>query len=854
MERVQTNINGISTTSEYQDGDCISLVNLRPKNGALIPVSPRKVVNSLTDHYEIIFVHKGAHYENWIGVQNVQGSGKVTVHILEEDTNRRRTFSIPDIIVSIEQIGNTLSIITANNIYYLLYRNTTYSFLGELPELPVIEFRTGEEYTQKKFYNSFVNEGSVTKENFIEMTKAALYMARQELADDKSPVFYDSFFVRYAFRLYDNTITKHSPPILVMPPTEIVKMMWVHYRFKDGHINGLRGTNPSVSVKGFNFTISYDLSHLSAWTDIIQSVDIFISPYMAIATPENIGSHFKTSDDEKWYTDFVIEKLTSGNIASVKQNSLFYFVKSLEIGTFGRNMIFPEENADTKLMENIAQRDQMTDDNFSQHKYGANVSYVYNNRLHIADIKTTFFNGFHPGYFQWNGTYNGIEQPDRMVRQIIAEVELQTETVSGKVYSIYGVRGSVPELFTSAFISYPDARAKKMNIYMIAQNGYCYLARSLKLQPHDFLNLAYFVNDNLEPVVYPSNYPRPTNEPETGGSVSIRESNKLKVSELNNPLNFPNVNTYLVGNGSIMAMATNIMNVSDWNYGQYPLYVFTSEGIWTLNVGDGTAVYSTVTAPTYNEAPTVPVVSPTPIGVVFVTKRGLHIINGQQVNYITPHIEQDRLPINESVFDELRGMLHPLPVYNFKNYLEGLKNMFYNPYENELVIAGKREGFNYVLNLDTNLIHQSTESVDLIVRNIYPRLMGIADRKIKDFAQSYTPDTHVSFVTRPLRYGTQDIKKMERTILRGYLLKMKSTLEGVKPFAVIYCSGDGINFIPLKGLFLNNGSYKDIDLGMFACSKHRQFIFSFAGIVEDKSQINYLETMIEKEYNNSKMR
>jgi len=854
MERIKTKINGITTTSDYNEGDCYALVNLRPKNGALHPVAPRKTVQELSDKYEMVFVHQSSEYKNWIGTKNIAGRGHIYTNILDSDTANRQTFSVDDIILSIEQIGNTLSVITLNNIYYLLYRNQIYNFLGQLPDLQPIHFVSGEEIVKKKFYNSFANEGSITKENFTEMTKAALYMARQELLDESSPTFFDCFFVRYALRLFDGTLTKHSPPILIMPQTEIEKMMWVHYRFKGGHINGLDGTDPSVSVTGFTVRMWYNLNYLYNWRDIVQSVDIYISPYLGIANPENMGSHFKTTDDERWYTDYVIEKLTAGNLTSVKQNSSFYFLKSLDIATMVSESVpelFPEENADTKLMENIIQNDEMKADSFSQHKYGANISYAYNNRLHIADIKTTFYGGYNMGFFCWSGKYNGIEAMTTTISALIAEVEIQTETIRGKVYSEYS-KAFTQQLFASAFISYPDNRAKSMTIYSRDGNEWKAL-RSFKLIPHDFLNLAYYLNDDLKPVRN-SSRTSSVSPLDLSATLSIRESNKIKVSELNNPMNFPNANTYLVGNGDIMVMATNIMNVSDRNYGQYPLYIFTTQGIWNLNVGDGEVVYSTLSAPTYSEAPTTNIVASTPIGVVFTTQRGLRIINGQTVTFITPQIEEPPIKIEMEVSPITKNVLYPIPTLPFTEYLKMLDNLIYNPYTDELIINSYNQEYNYVLHLNSFLIFQSTEKIDTAVKNIFPHLMVIEDRTLKDYASSERSQTHVNMVLRPMFYGTEDIKKLDRIIMRGILYNLDTPTDGEKPVIMVSYSNDNVNYRIIKGLLPDKGSYKDLDLGLLSRSKYRQFIFSFAGQIDEGSYINCIETMIEKEYNNTKMR
>jgi hypothetical protein len=69
-----------------------------------------------------------------------------------------------------------------------------------------------------------------------------------------------------------------------------------------------------------------------------------------------------------------------------------------------------------------------------------------------------------------------------------------------------------------------------------------------------------------------------------------------------------------------------------------------------------------------------------------------------------------------------------------------------------------------------------------------------------------------------------------------------------------YYSIDEVNFRILRGIGLNPESRKDIDMGMFARSKFRQFMLAFAGVVDEKSEIRFIESEIEKEYQNTKMR
>lgn len=867
MVRVQTPITGITTTSAYEEGSCYSLVNLRPKNGALHPVSPRKIVQELSQRYDIVFVHQNNDYKNWIGVVNSNGYSSVYWDVRDEQPQSIASY-IQGTINSVQQIGNTLSLITEDNIYYLFYQNNKYIYLEELPTLPVIQIGTSTQMSHAECY--FVNEygsGTVNPNNFIDATKGLVNKAIDVLVNggknsngeeirDFGLQLFDAHYIRYAFRLYDGTLTKHSPPILVMPVKDILEIKTIDYDFDET----LRDES-KVDVYGYRMYLHYDLSGFDNWKDIIQSVDIFLSQPVGISNIENIRQDMPTTDSPRLLHYNLIKELRPEGLKNVANTSNFYFIRTLNLGTSspfdGDPLPTKDKTDDISRLENLIYQEVMSDDNFSNHKYGANCSYAYNGRLHLANIKTTLFRGFNASYFQWFSNYNGIENIPGQVSSLCIEVEIQAGASLEKVYSFYSQYVWAPKLFASAFISYPDPRAKRITIYEInreSKGDVWTRIFTAQLKPHNLLNLAYFLNNGLRPIVKTNSIIINTPPSDTNKPITLLEPNKIKVSELSNPLIFPNINTYQAGTGTILALATNAMNVSDRNYGQYPLYVFTTQGIWTLNVGSGEVVYSTQTAPTYTEAPTTGIVGETPYGVVFTTQRGLLIINGQSVNFISPQIEQAPLLLNIEMNSHCDGVVFSPEHKRFSELLKGLSNLIYNPYENELIINVKESNHNYVLNFNNQLFHQSTEKISILVGNAFPELFVVNDTTLKDYASSEGPLTHVSFILRPLQYGTPDIKRMERMILSAILYDVTNPKEDKFSLAMAHYSNDGINFLAAKGYPINEGNRRDFDMGLFSRTKSRQFLYVFSGVVDERSRIFNIDAVLDKEYNNSKMR
>ncbi|MDR0823908.1 MAG: hypothetical protein LBN74_02365 [Prevotella sp.] len=903
MSRIQTPVSGITTTSTYNEGECFSLINLRPKNGALHPVSPRKVVQELSQKYDIVFVHQNNDYQNWLGITTVGDYSSVYWDVRNEQPENIAPH-IPGKINSVQQIGNTVSLITSDNIYYLFYRGGSYASLGEMPQVPVINLKTSDRMSFCELYfNSEYDSGTINADNFIDATKGLVNKAMNVMMydgyTDNDGVYheplglqlFDACFIRYAFRLYDGTLTKHSPPILIMPVRAIVgepdsgnneSVKSITYK----QILGEFVNNQShIRVFGYRIGMFYDTTlggNYENWKDIIQSVDIFMSAPLGVSNIENIRKDMILNISLSTTRSYnLIKGISADALKNISNTSSFYFIKSIElgkvIGSIQQPELIPSNDLEISKMENLIFQEVMSDDNFSNHTIGAEKSFVYNNRLNLADIKTTFFKGFNPDYFLWHntltqypdikypettnivpGNYNGYkyaDAPGEIFFSLLIQIDIEVDSAIQKVYQYASViLSSIYKMFMSAFLSYPDSRAKRITIYR-RSGGNWYQVFSRPLEKHNFLNLSYFLNDGLLPIVENVSPVLIDQLPDTNTVVTTNEPNKVKVSELNNPLNFPSINTYRIGNGTILAIATNAMNVSDRNYGQYPVFIFTTQGIWTLNVGSGEVVYSTQSAPTYTEPPITDMICETPFGVVFVTKRGLQIINAQSVQFISPQLEEDYQNINiELPTLQCAGVIQLFNDKSFKEYLLGLENIIYNPYESELIISDKDSDYSYVLNFPNQSFYKSTERIDQTVKNVFPKLLVIEDNKLKDYSESDNPNTYVCLITRPLSFAIQDIKNLERIILRGLFVNIQNVHEDKKSIIMAHYSNDGINFPALRAFTIDPSNRKDYDMGLFASAKFRQFILSFAGIVDQSSKINFLDTQIRQEYNNTKMR
>ena len=944
-----------------------SLVNLRRKGGALHPVAPHAVRATLSGEYDIYFIHRNEAWEHLIGVVNDSAAGCRCYHDIDGDVREMTPAAgVAGAVNSVEQNGNMLVFVTDTTVYYALFRGGSYTWYGELPDLVPVEWNCFEEHELyrdndvnnpvKRGINYREELGAVTvhekdEASMLQDTNALMNISRGRLTkyyietekplyDEKSGdfggLFFDAFFVRYAYRLFDDTTVKLSPPVLIMPSRSILDLtrLKITIQFglyeagKDkkakariwgaGILTGGWGAaiealqqntsvrleedrsdasidrdNSNIYTVGFIPGIKYDLSSLSDYEGLIKGIDIFISPYAGINQFYNINTDvISEAIDNGSGWDFysqearLVNGFNSEIMKRVADMPPFYLVKSLDIGdtTGGVYVPFPEKTDAEAIaaINNLVHREQLTDDTQSTHRVGARKSAMYNHRLHLADITTTFFGGFSKQYFGWEqsnlgGTYQCCYNGKGPVftysggtwdadDDLIVETELKYGSEQGRAYSFYR---DVSYGFLSAMLSYPASGATRMSFYRVDHaTGDIWRIGSFPLKDHAFLDISYYLDSNLDGIFldrFSADAALLTLDEATllrsraGVPFTVRMPNELRVAETYNPLRFLNRNVYPVGSGRIRSMGSNVMDVANYNYGQFPLYVFATDGVFSLRVGGGggianaaeqTAAYGVVTQPAFTEPVASDVICQIPQGCLFLTARGLFLINGRNVEFLSGALEEPAVDLRFERSAEMDIIME-----NGEWRMENCSLMVYNNYKHEAVLVCPE--FNWVLCLSDMSFYMSTERISNAVRNSMPNLMVMSGRDVLDFSREEGA-VHVSFITRPLSYGTQDIKMMERMILRGTLYGIDCFVPrndaSLQPVVATHRSNDGRNFLCSRGMFTRTGNLKDFDAGMYGRTKFRFYTFSLGMVCSPETVIEYLESMVAVEYENTKMR
>lgn len=907
--------NGLSTVppdNTCQDGDSAMLLNLVPEDGALKPVSAPKLLLQLGENKKVIYIHKTISFSNYI-IQDIKTFELYVLNANEKLFERAVSLGAYRSLSHVYAIGNTLLLFTEEYIIYFLWKQGQYVMLGNhVPNLqlsfglrgkPRVYSLSDESHSTFNVNFERIDESRLyevwTEDNQKKITSQIMAKVNKFLADQtiKEGRFALPFFVRYALRLYDDSLVCHSAPILMNPSTKTAPVVfWNRVSGKEGY------TEAECDIMLVSAGIDYQLlpdgenSHLrmNDWKDIIKSVDVFISKPIytydqsgnckSFADTDNLDTKFIGALDISRFSDeMTIERaglinvpvrkraedtallpisvngtdLTSGTPGG-RENPLgkyyvewkysklytlffskdstypkttislpehtddknremlenvqnFYFLKSISI-----NELSTSERKDIvvnkEYLQSLTTRETMTDDYLSHDRITAKYSQTYNGRINLSGIRRELFQGFMAGSMfsyannseaSWELKKDGkvlldfgsLDYRDISIQTMIeegGERYIVNSYVSSHlapfVSSLY-TNGDFAPTSWACYVFYPNTHATMMRIHAGIDTY------EVKLKPHDFLNGAYGVIDYE--LIRKQNTTH--TEPPTKLENIIDVPNKIYTSEINNPFFFPVTGINTIGTGRILGIATAAKALSEGQFGQFPLYAFTDEGVWALEV-NSTGGYSAKQPITRDVCLSSKSITQIDSAVLFTTDRGIMLLQGSQAMCISDVLNGENavtitvLPKIDKILEHAdlsKGTLRILP---FMDFVRDCR-MIYD-YEHQRIIAYNTSkeyncNYAYIFSLKSKQWGMMQSNIADNV-NSYPDALAVLnDGSLVNFSDE-TDEVYKSIVvSRPIKLDAYDIHKSVDTIIQRGVFKKGH----VK--SILYASNDLYNWVPV---------------------------------------------------------
>ena len=793
MQETNLSFQGINLNTPADtcpDGQLQTCIGLEMHNGALRPSllqgTEYTIIPPVDVQLTLLHRHSTNSYDNFIFL----GSDDLLYASPEQDEMVPESFSVirlqPD---SVRSLGNVIVVQTSQGPYYYLYKDDEYKFIGQKPPEINMSFGLyGNEVihytTEEKSFKVSRWTGGYTILDTSTSYDTAFGVINTLLEQYKKLIFYP-FFIRAAYRLVDGTHSMFTSPVLLIPDTRGPRAFLSDAVVEEVNDNGtititVKG-KPAAHAIGTYIRLRINSTEgLERWKDIIAGVDVFMSiptnpidvekEIKEFSSPDSMPPSWGQYGSGNVYDEHNFPYKSGGGYFLLPQkenfqeellaSSQFYLVKSWTLDAYLESVSNEPQQMELDIpKENLPFAESLseTHDYRTHDTIIAKGSFVYNTRMHLFGLSRMPFSGFLPENM-W--PYLSGENQAYTI-----DVHLKQSDGQSLVVRSQSSENWIKPL--SRFYYYPDQSATRMVVY--SSDGHPVL--DLPLSPHPFLNGAYYLAIWQLPVPATDlSDMKPLSE------TIIKESNKFMVSSAGNPFSYPLSGIYTVGNAPIVGLSSIVTPLSQGQFGAFDLMIFTEEGNYAASVSsEGT--YSTNKPMQRDVCINPSAIVPTDYTILYISHRGLMSANGNTI---------------ESLSDVLDG---PSGEDGIPDFMQGLKSytVSYDYVGQRIILFTEGSPYAFVRSAEGMWTMAAWGEVSAVL-NVYPyayiqRGTSLV-RLDKPYDTSLLDEHEAYLVTRPLKFGTLQLKSIHQLIVQGLLGEVKELS--------LYVSRDTVNWIRIS--------------------------------------------------------
>ena len=337
----------------------------------------------------------------------------------------------------------------------------------------------------------------------------------------------------------------------------------------------------------------------------------------------------------------------------------------------------------------------------------------------------------------------------------------------------------------------------------------------------------------------------------------------LRVSEADNGEAFTTRGVYSF-QGDVVSVSTMQHDVApDYRYGRYPLYVFTTDGVYAMSVGEANVVYGRKERVSGDVVVGGVGVVSTPIGMVLCTSRGVRVMSDGGSKELSAVLD------SQSAVSNLPRAVGGLPssdpvswgvdLRSFSSRMSEVRRVVYDYERDAVVVLLVGEAYVYwlrggvwsrlpcvgsydIMTLSRRCVWVSQEGDGV---SLLWRPMDLQDGLL----------TMVRAVTEPLVLGG-GYSRVEGVKL-SLCMPLARRIEGEESYVTVHLLGsqDGVQWVGLRGVrrglggWLNEG-YRDVVLGMSRSRGWRYYALAFEGLVPSGFEVGDVVIRYEEAFDN----
>lgn len=505
----------------------------------------------------------------------------------------------------------------------------------------------------------------------------------------------------------------------------------------------------------------------------------------------------------------------------IKNTNLFYKVKEYKLGELKHDWSqkFFRSEVEYGLLDRLETLPTLHDDYISRSNLVGKVNYNYNQRLVLGDIKLQAPLWYQDAKQFENTNYDAwlmfkIEKPEKTIW-----VRWEWERLGQHDFGHY--------------LYFPDPDCKEVVLCVSGD-----IWRSIPMHEHTGLNGAYALMPDLQSLYEArQTFVRPqySSLPVESTDRYYQQPNTIAMSSVANPFHFPATNFKDIGRTKVIGIAVNTLDVSYEQWGPYPLVVFCNDGIVAVTIdkeGKFTGGVDAISADVLREP--VGLSQPTLIqlgqSLMFLTQRGVMMMAGTKIacvseamdgRHFNPMLELDGVDYRVGAFANL--ICRTSDDTSFRDFVKSGFLAFDYAHNRVLMLRSDMD-YQYVYSLGTGLwskqiVYNNLQSCQLSIvpSNTLPDQRGIKmidtipmKAAVNDYTEMYLQDNdgwlyktmdlmeqnaskqlyqYGYFVSRPVRFGTDEYKTITRVLNRHTHFADKSFVK-----MALYGSRDGKDF------------------------------------------------------------
>ena len=830
--------NGYSSTPsgiQCPDGDLSVALNAIPENGAIKHIEKPRTIFTLPNGQKVVYIHSVSVFENYI-ILDEASQKLLWIPSDSPQTPAKELFTLSGKeLYQVTAMGNVLVTLTSDGIIYSLYKSDSYQPMGNKPAFPSISFRlrVGEVNSEiltanfEKFSPTPSPDGGISiSNNAKEAVKNTVTGYFNPIATQakEDGLFLYPIMVRYAYRMYDNTLSYISQPIQLYPSDGVPLTI----RYAGQHTDNLQVKAFNVQVRCFKSQLMYQINNLeevkqslAEWGELIKSIDIFVTQDMEIINDSSIasggmsgfmgnishlhgqGSFHGCYKGEKVNGKYVYRKhrlkedgsdsqayFYVGSTTIIKDDGPvnFYHISTISLSSLNADEQEVEIEQGVLPTDTLVNREQLKGDSNIDEQLIAKYVYTYNARLNLTGV--TVLPRPYPlesCFAYGNAVYDPeskktVEKTYSFKAYVLIEAEKRNVMVTCDSSIPMNIDGY------NNFFFFSNVNAKELIVERTDTNGTKSYSKT-KFKKHQGLDGCFtYINSSFDDIVDMSIV--------SHTDIGIPYPNKIYTSEVNDPFTFPASLVSAVGSGAIVGISSAAKALSEGQFGQFPLYAFTDEGVWALEVSDTGAYYAR--QPITRDV----CISPESItqidsAVLFATHRGIMMLSGSQSICISETIDKNE-PFSLLSFPKGKELLQiaALPVSDiiiapFRDFLLSSR-MLYDYAHQRIIVYNPEHSIAYVFSLSSKQWGMIESNIASSV-NSYPEALAMSHKgELINFSEEGNQAVTSLLLTRPFKLGDPALfKTIDTVIQRGYF-----TEGSIKQ--VLYGSNDYRHWFPVK--------------------------------------------------------